>query len=47
MGRSIRALIIAPHDLSRNGLAALMTRAESNIRVVGTFRQLDLSLIHI
>ncbi|MEO8396272.1 MAG: response regulator transcription factor [Chloroflexota bacterium] len=41
MRRYIRVLIIAPHDLSRNGLAALMTRSESDIRVVGTFRQLD------
>ena len=40
MGRSICALIIAPHDLSRNGLVALLGRPESPIRVVGAFREL-------
>ena len=41
MGRYIRVLIIAPHDLSRNGLVALMSRPGSNIQVVGTFRDLE------
>lgn len=41
MGRQIRALIVAPHDLSRNGLVALISRPGSNIRVVGAFRMLE------
>jgi two-component system vancomycin resistance associated response regulator VraR len=41
MGRYIRVLVIAPHDLSRNGLVALMSRPGSNIQVVGAFRELE------
>ncbi|MEO8394780.1 MAG: response regulator transcription factor [Chloroflexota bacterium] len=41
MGRPIRVLIIAPQDLSRNGLVALLGRPGSNIRVVGAFRDLE------
>ena len=41
MGRHIRAMIIAPHDLSRNGLVVLITRPGSNIKVVGAFRELE------
>lgn len=41
MGRTIRVLIIAPHDLSRNGLVALLNRQESSIRLVGAYRDLE------
>ena len=41
MGRQIRALIIAPHDLSRNGLIALISRPASKVRVVGAFPELE------
>lgn len=41
MGRTIRVLIIAPHDLSCNGLVALLNRPESNIRLVGAYRDLE------
>ncbi|MEO8391405.1 MAG: response regulator [Chloroflexota bacterium] len=40
MMRNIRVLIIAPHDISRNGLIALMNRPASKIRVVGAFPEL-------
>ncbi len=41
MMRNIRALIIAPHDISRNGLIALINRRASKIRVVGAFPELE------
>lgn len=41
MARHIRALIIAPHDLSRNGLVVLITRPGSKIKVVGAYRELE------
>lgn len=41
MGRHIRALIVSPHDLSRNGLVALISRPGSDIKVVGAFRELE------
>src|SRR5690606_23751355 len=41
MRRSIRLIIIAAHDLSRNGLEALVNRADRGIQVIGAFRRLE------
>lgn len=41
MRRYIRAMIVTPQDLSRNGLVALISRPGSNIKVVGAFRELE------
>lgn len=41
MRRTIRVLIVAPHDLTRNGLVALLKRVDSRTQVVGVYRTLD------
>ncbi len=41
MGRQIRAQIIAPHDLSRNGLVAIISRSTTKVRVVGAFSEFE------
>ncbi len=41
MRRSVRVVIVAAHDLTRNGLAALLKRAEARTHVVGVFRSLE------
>lgn len=41
MRRIIRVVIVATHDLTRNGLAALLNRAEVRIQVLGIYRSLE------
>jgi len=41
MARSIRIVVITPHDLSRSGLVALLNRPGSNLQVVAAYRDLE------
>lgn len=41
MKRSVRVVIVAAHDLTRNGIAALLKGGESGIEVVGVYRSLE------
>jgi two-component system response regulator NreC len=41
MGRNIRVVVITPHDLSRNGLVALLDRPGTRVHVVAAYRGLE------